>query len=341
MNIKRDSSKVKEGVWFVSDLHLTDREMSSTDNMAENSGRILDNILNTLIQDETIKVLILAGDIQHKIPTNRRLVTSWVIKLNQIKDVLLKRFPKEAVVYNNEEIVEEVNPLISLKGNHDIHKEGKYTFFDELEDLGVVGRYTNLVWKGVQYNLYDYGRAGEGLTNEFAKKDNVDKVVGLYHDAFAYEGCPNWMRDNIGNGVYDLSELEGIDVAVIGHIHDRIKPIKVSHETGETLFWQPGCIARTSYSAPNKRDEGYSALIDSDTLNLYAYDIPVVPYQQYFKTLTNDLKKERVNGLKEFSLNLSETVVNFNSYEDEIKEMDVDEAIKDKAIILIDDVQSK
>lgn len=339
MNIKRDNSKVKEGVWFVSDLHLSDREMSSTDKMADNSGRILDSILDTLESDERIKILILAGDIQHKIPTNRRMVTSWVVKLNRIREILETRFPEDVKVYNGEEEVEFINPLISLKGNHDIHKEGKYTLFDELEDLNVIGRYTNLVWKGIQYNLYDYGEAGQGLNHPFNKKEGVSKVVGMYHDAFAYEGCPNWMRDNIGNGVYELSQLEGLDVAVIGHIHDRIKPIKVEHDTSHTIFWQPGCIARTSYTSPNKRNDGYSAIIDAETALMYAYDIPVIPHEEYFKTLTNDLKKERVNSLKEFSLNLGENVINFNTYEEEIKAMDVDEEIKDKAIILIDEVQ--
>lgn len=314
--------------------------MSSTSRMVENSGVILDNIYQELLDNPHIKVLILAGDLQHKIPNNRQLVTSWIVKLKTIREELVKRFPEDVKVYKDGDLVEpnKVNPLISLKGNHDIHKEGKFTFFDELETLGYIGRYDSIVWGGTQYNLYDYGQADKGLEGVYERKE--DKVVGLFHDAFAYPGSPKWMMDNVGNGIYDLSQLQGLDVAIIGHIHDRISPIKVSHEDkSETIFWQPGCIARTSYSTPNKRDTGYSAYIDNTSLNMYALDIDVVSSKGYFKELKNDLKKAHENSLKEFSLNLSETTINFNSYEEEIQAMEVEESVKDKAILLIDEVQ--
>lgn len=343
LRVLKSLNTLEEGVWFVSDLHLSDRELNSTYKMVENSDVILDNIIKKLEENENIKMVVLLGDIQHRIPVKRRLITQWLIKFRRIKEILKDRMPENLTVYRGEEVVDydKINPLISLKGNHDYDKRGHYTFFDELEDLGYIGRYSKFILGDNQYNLYDYGDGNKGIEGIYAKEDNVNKVIGAYHDTFAYPGCPKWMLDDVEKGnALTLDELKGIDLAIVGHIHDRESPIKYSQEDGsDTLFWYAGSIARTQLKESTKRSEGLSGMVDNISLRLYYNDIDIVPWEDYFKTLKREVRKTRENNLKDFNLNLKENVIDFDSYEDEINSREIEDNVKEKSINLIREVE--
>lgn len=343
LRVLKTLNTLEDGVWFVSDLHLSDRELNSTYKMVENSDIILENIKQKLIDNPTIKVVVLLGDIQHRIPADRRQIIQWMNKLREIRTILEDRMPDNLVVYKGEEVVnrEDINPLISLKGNHDYDKRSNYTFFDELEDLEFIGRYTKFIYGDNQYNLYDYGKGNLGLDNVYKKEDNVNKVIGAYHDTFAYVGCPKWMEDDAKEGkAYTLDDLEGLDVAIVGHIHDREEPIKHKHDNGtETLFWYPGCIARTQHKESTRRDKGYSGLIDNNSLRIYECDIDVIKPDEYFKTLQREVKKSRENTLKDFNLKLEENIIDFDSYEDEINSKEMEDNVKERSISLIQEVE--
>lgn len=340
LDVLTEADSVEEGIWFVTDIHLKDTEMRTTKGAVINSSIILENILEKVKSNTAIKLVILAGDVQDRIPKDRRVSTSWKIMLNKIKEELLPRLTDDYVFYREGVEVSDRNPLISLKGNHDISKSKKYTFFDEISDLGIVGRYDSITVKGMQINLVDYGNVDNLGDEKYKKLEGTDKLVGLFHDTFLMPNSPKWVHDNLGNGVYTLDVLVGnnYDLALTGHIHDREDMLLLNDNT---LFWQVGCIARTSYESKNKRDIGYSALIDVENVVPYAYDIDVLPYNEYFTEIKNDSIKKVENEFKNFSLNTEEITLEFDDYEEKVRALNIREDVKEEVIISISKVKEE
>lgn len=336
-------STTEDCIWFITDLHLSDRELSTTKGMVSNSARILDEIYTTLLNNENIKVVILSGDIQHRTPNKREVISDWTYKLIQIRDLLEERCSNLGLkVYDKEgNLLDKYSPLFSLKGNHDIDKHIKFTYFDELLKLGVITNPKKIIYGKTQLNLLNYGDVGN-LDEEIYEKDlGIDNYVLLAHDYIYDDTAPQWAFELSEKGhAYHYSILEqlGYDKVLIGHIHEQRPIVELPFNT---LLWQVGCPARTSYTSNSERDEGYTAIINNNTLGLSALNLNLLHYEDYFKTVVTNARRERKNNLDEFSLNLDNASLVYESYEDSIDNMEgIDEVVKEKAKELIRRVEN-
>lgn len=328
----------EDSVWFITDLHLSDRELSTTKGMVSNSIRILDNIYDTLLNNENIKVVILSGDIQHRTPNKRETISDWTYKLIQIRDLLETRCRGlDLEVYNNEgNLMERYSPLFSLKGNHDYDKHVKFTYFDELLKLGVISNPKKIIYNKTQYNLLNYGDVGIIDDEVYNKDSRVENYVLLSHDYIYDNTAPQWAFELAEKGhAYHYNILEGLgyDVVLIGHIHEQRPIVELPFKT---LLWQVGCPARTSYTSNSERDEGYTAIIGNDSMVLNTLNLNLLHYEDYFKSVVTNARRERKNSLSEFSLNLDSANLVYDSYEGSIDSVEgIDEDIKEKAKELI------
>lgn len=337
-------------IFVAGDLHLHTKEIRSTKKMVDNNEVMLDGLYDTVSEQESIRLMLYAGDIQHATPSGKNTLfqtTMWENKFREMGVLMQERFdPKEVkVIMHTKEETREINqklrrkeiyPLFSLKGNHDIDNTEDFTFFDMLVEKGLLINPKALMVGTTQINFYNYGEAGEVRK----RYKGAEKVVGFYHDIIATEESPFWVGKH--PAYQDSEVLVGEDLAIIGHIHTESEPIIVDTvDGGKCVVWYIGSMGRTSYATGQIRSYGHSGVFNTEDLSkLGRVTIPLIPKEEYF----NMSKEMAVRGIKktysDFRLGLEEDVVRqYTDPRDDIRGLkDIPEDVMRVCVEILDEV---
>lgn len=348
---------------MVGDLHLHDKELTTTKGMRENNILMLKRLYDYLEENEDIKICIFEGDIQHKTPVSKTALyetSRWKFWLRKIGNLMSGRVPK-LVTFNREDFdSDRAHPmpakLFSLKGNHDIAKELRsmnqnidYTFFDDLIFEGILQNPKGIAFKDsgklyyIQFNNYE--EANAPLPQDILKND-MFTVIKLFHDTIDVPEQGDWVRiDKTSKGVYKGSEvLDNCSLGISGHIHEPLEPSLIETVSGNKVpFVQTGSMGRTSASDVHMRDVGYCTVLDTtDGLNVIQVQIPLIPVDDYYdwsKIMLNNQQKDSLKNSKNFNISLGDYERKFYDPKDDIKEMDIPADVKQNCLDVLDSLE--
>lgn len=339
----------------VGDLHLYDREMRSTKSMVDNSTVILEKLYEFIKDNEDIVILNINGDIQHKTPVNkfnRQEVAKWRYMFNKIGLLMRSRFKEHIKGYKLIGVSEEVQndfkkgmirPIFTTRGNHDIDTELRHTFFDDLLEEGLIVNSTGLLVqveeKQTFFSYRDYGIKERKMPKLNKKID----VIALEHNDLLHDASIIWKVPNAEKKFKTVEEVaDKTDVTILGHMHDKIDPFKVDTESGKSVIWQTGAMARTSFEESNKRDAGYGALMEFGNIeDFISVEFDLIPYKEYFSYKKMMRVNEHENEYKDFDLKMEEKERVSTNYEDDINSFeDVEDEVKEYAKKVIESIKN-
>lgn len=348
--------------------------MRFTVKMRENNVVMLRNLYEFVAEEESIKLVVFEGDLQHKTPSDLREVAKWRFwfkKLGRLMQQRMKTAPKIQFVGIDNHTKEglksgDIYPLVSCRGNHDdeikmkqkeqySHNDGgtlkseiQYTFFDELLSEGLIINPKGVAFKENGQHFYidirNYGEANRKLPKTVREGDW--KVMAVFHDNVLMPESPLWMLKSKGQeSVYDAEKvMEGVDVGILGHIHEKVDPIYITREDGsQGVLWQTGSMGRTSFKEENMRDVGYCGLLTTEDLTQFGeVEIDVIPAQEYFsfeKALAN---KKRNQEYKDFELRMDVVERQSRDPRDDIRDLeDVEDDVKECCIQILTEVMER
>lgn len=354
-------------ILFVGDLHLRERELSTTKGLVKNSIMILEGIKKVLEEDEDIKLVIFEGDIQHDTPKTQRTLretTIWKKLLGDIGSIISLRIPKLVIVprfdSNGSQVKQVPNalPLFTAKGNHDIEKtlrsvntEYNYTFFDDIIYTGTLQNPRGIIFKDLGQVYYiqlnNYGEITQPIVDEVISLDPNIKTIKVLHDTVKVASSPSWFN-LLGEDSYYVGEkvLGDCDVAVCGHIHEPLSPIDVKGDgtlgTKVTKYIQTGSMARTSFTDESMRDYGFCTILDtSNDLEVSELRIPLMPTVEYFnwkQINLNNIKKDAIKKGQMFNLDFNNVVKDQTDVRDTIENMIIQKEVKENILNTINEV---
>ena len=357
-------------VLFVGDMHLRERELSTTKGLVQSSSDMLDGIIEYVENDEEIKFVIFEGDIQHDTPKSQRTLretTIWKSKLSKLGSIIAGRGAKFiAVPREQEDGLEDKTPpnklpLFSLVGNHDIEKKLKsvykgynYTFFDDLLYTGTLQNPRGILFKDagmiyyIQFN--NYGEADEPISETIKELDPNIKCIKVLHDTVKVPTSPSWFgllgEDEYYNGEDILGDC---DLAICGHIHEPLAPVVVKGNgklgSGKTIFIQTGAMGRTSFTDDNMREFGYCTLMDTqDGINVSEVRIPLMDREEYFnwkQIHLNNTKKEAIKKGQMFNLDFGSIELNHSDPKEDIRQLDIEDTVKENCLDALNRVDNQ
>lgn len=357
-------------VLFVGDMHLRERELSTTKGLVQTSSDMLDGIIEFVENDEEIKFVIFEGDIQHDTPKSQRTLretTIWKSKLSKLGSIIAERGAKFITVPREQEDgVEDKTPpnklpLFSAVGNHDIEKKLKsvykgynYTFFDDLLYTGTLQNPRGILYKDAGKVYYiqinNYGEADMAIVDSVKELDSNIKRIKVLHDTVKVPSSPSWFGLLSEEEYYNGEDILGdCDLAVCGHIHEPLAPTVVQGNgtlgDGKTIFLQTGAMGRTSVTNDNMRDFGYCTLMDtSDGINVQEIRIPLMGREDYFnwkQIHLNNTKKEAIKKGQMFNLDFGSIELNHSDPKDDIRQLDIDENVKENCLDALNRVDNQ
>ncbi len=348
---------------MVGDLHLHDKELTTTKGMRENNILMLKSIYDYLEENEDIRLCIFEGDIQHKTPVSKTALyetSRWKFWLRKIGNLMSSRTPKLAKFQRADFDKDRAHPLpanlFSLKGNHDMATELRsmnqnvdYTFFDDLIFEGVIQNPKGIAFKdsGKLYyiQMNNYGEAEAALPKEISSNEMFN-VIKIFHDTIDVPEQGDWVRiDKTSKGVYKGSTvLENCSLGITGHIHEPLEPSIVTTDSGSKVaFVQTGSMGRTSASDVHMRDVGYCTVLDTtDGLNVIQVQMPLIPVDDYYdwsKIMLNTQQKDSLKNSKNFNISLGDYERKFYNPKDDIKEMDIPDDVKRNCLDILDKLE--
>lgn len=370
----------KGKVLLVGDLHLNAKEMVSTKKMVLNNMVMFESLYTYLENNTDINLVIFLGDIQHKTPSGKnssREVYRWNKAFSKIGKLMKPRYFEnnikvitsykvnddgininkygleipEAIDINEGIRNNELNPLFTLRGNHDIDVERvngltvsensdliPYTYYDSCISNGILINPDQLLINDeLLINFYNYGE----VEQVYPHYDTVKHTIGLYHDTIVTEDTPFWIRDS--GGVYTPEvAIKHEDVVYIGHIHERYEPVFVETEGKIVPIVVVGSMGRTSTNEGQIRDMGYCHEINLNELNATnSVELPVIPVSEYFNLREKIARRETADTLREFSLSMGDDVrdvAEFTDVRSLVNTLDIEPDIKATCISLLDEV---
>lgn len=349
-------------VLFVGDLHLYDRELSTTKRMRENNIEILKGIYEYLKNNEEIKLCVFEGDIQHKTPTSKGAlyeISKWKYWLRKIGDLMSERSPKLVIVQregvDKDRLHKMPANLFTLQGNHDMATELRsmnqnvdYTLFDDLLFEGILQNPRGVCFKdsGKLYyiQLNNYGEADAPVPKQILDKGNFN-IVKVFHDTIDVPEQENWVRIGGSKGVYKGSDvLVDAQLGIAGHIHNYLAPSVVDTVDGKSaVFVQTGSLGRTSASEMNMRDHGYCTVLDTtDGLDVIQVQIPLIDVDEYFdwaRIMLNNQQKESLKNSQNFNIALGDYERKHFDPKEDIKEMDIPEDVKENCLKTLESLE--
>lgn len=325
-------TEIKDGVLFVGDLHLYNREMRSTKKMIENNEVMLKNLHDFIEENENIHTVIFLGDIQHRTPYGKNTLSEtmkWEYWLEKMGKMVLKRFVKkkskvkmresgrdvceDGITFSQQLKERKGYPLFTLRGNHDIDNDGSFTFFDSCIKKGLLINPQIVVIDNTQYNFHNYG--------ELEKEYEVvaENIVGLYHDVIPTGDSQDWAVLDFKAKDYEdtVDDILGrVDLAVVGHIHTIFDPITHVFEDNskntrgnDVVVWYTGSMGRTASDKGQLRDVGYCGLIENSNLKSFGrVEIELIPVGEYFDLINITKRKADDEQFKDFTLGLKDTI---------------------------------
>ena len=344
-------------ILIAGDLHLYDKELTTTKGMRENSIIILEQLYKYLEEHTDINLCIFEGDIQHKTPSAKDSlyhVSRWKYWFNKIGNLMAERSPKLVVVPRNKEDKNEnhpmPSPLFTLKGNHDdaveLRSSVSYTLFDDLLFEGILRNPRGIIYKDagkmyyIQFN--NYQEADYPVPTEILNQEGI-KVIKLFHDAIDVPAQGNWIK--LDKKAYKGEEvLKDAHLGIAGHIHDPLKPtvIKTSDDK-KAIFLQTGSLGRTSAAEGNLRNHGYCTVLDTtDGLKVTEVKLPLMPSDDYYDwgaIMFNQQQKDAVSNRKNFNVSLGEYERQSYDPKEDIKNMDITSDVKENCLEVLEKIE--
>ena len=344
-------------VLLVGDLHLFDKELSTTKGFRENNTVMLERLYDYLKEHEEVCLCIFEGDIQHKTPSAKDSlyhVSRWKHWLHKIGDLMAERLPEIAVIPREGNEKNEnhpmPSPLFTLKGNHDMASELRssvdYTLFDDLLFEGILRNPKGIVYKDAGKRYYiqfnNYQEADAPVPEEILKEKDI-KVVKLFHDAIDVPTQGTWVK--LDKKAFNGSDvLQNTHLGIAGHIHDPLKPVVVETLNGKkSIFLQTGSMGRTSAADGNVRDHGYCTVLDTtDGLKVTEVKVPLIPSEDYFDwgaIMYNQQQRDALKNRKNFNVSLGDYERKSYDPKEDIKNMDITEDVKENCLNVLDNVE--
>lgn len=351
----------------VGDLHLWDRELSTTRGFVENSDLMLDAIIAYVEADPEIRIVNFEGDIQHSTPATKSTLlrtATWKRKLEKLGNIMLERQPTMHIIQragvDPEKLYKQPLPLFTAEGNHDVSKTLRrvgadnkriaiedYTFFDDLLYSGVMQNPRGYLFRDLGKDYYiqfnNYGEATAPIPDAIANKENII-AIKILHDTVRFEDSPSWLN-YLEDDVYEADDvLQDCRLAICGHIHEPLPPKMFVNTKGKNVvFVQTGAMARTSAVDKNIRDFGYCTLLDlKDGIDIVEVQLPIMPSDEYFdwsQIIINENKKQALKERKGFSLSFSEFQMSAYDPRQDIANMEIETDVKDNCIEVLDKIQ--
>ena len=256
---------VKAKVLVIGDLHISDRFSGRHKNYLENCFDCLDMIEKSIIDNE-ITHLICLGD--------------WIgIGLAE------KNLKERKTLLRLIQVLQKWNQLLkgnvySLKGNHDIGKN--MTDYDFLLSIGLLKHADTLDLGSCRIHMFDYGNENRAI-----EIDNNKYNIGCFHTNLLIEGLTTWYHGGVGVELSSLKNLEGISMAIAGHIHNPSMTLVSTSigNTGISLFY-PGCPTRPRLEN-NMWESCYGVILTIDNLmtNMDTITYTLKPLDEVFTSL--------------------------------------------------------
>lgn len=349
-----DMTKLK--VLFSGDIHAYDREIGATRGYADESTRNLRKLLLAYLESDAI-LHVLGGDIQHGMPEDLKLMSTWRSLLSQMRDAVRERLLASGMlerlkVYDaNGELMDIMNDhscLFSVKGNHDynrrVDRSESFTFFDDLVRSKIISVPSRIVFGKTEINLYSSKDFDKPLP---VYSDEIESVIGVYHDPILPDGQLNDVymgKKMISPNRYKF--FNRVDLAILNDIHYQVAPYKVVtvDDAGvgyETTAITHGSIGRTSYSESHKRDNALLTLVTIEDNGDLEYDLvpmELMPYRELFDHERVVKIKRRENMFQEFSLEIAKVDKVREDPRDEIRKMGLDDAVSTICLELLDEI---
>lgn len=212
--------KTFENCMFIGDPHVSSEQPSTR----HDDIHILDTVLDKLAQaakisHETKSYVLIEGDLLHNKKENNISLLNRLIKV-------LKSFyyPPLSVIGNHEKIESEIN-----------HKD----MITVLIQTGVIQAIEDnelTVRIKIKDQIVDIGGTNYGsiIPDKIKRSKKTNKVIWLTHH--------NLMFQQYYPGCQPLKEIDGVDLAVNGHIHDTKPQVQIK----KTTWWNTGNILRLS-----------------------------------------------------------------------------------------------
>ena len=335
---------------WVGDLHLYDREMKTTKGMVKNNLVMLEGLYDFIEQDPEISIILFAGDIQHKTPRKLKESYQWRVWFKKLGHLMQSRWDEHnlweqvTIIYRDEPPVMGAYPVFSLRGNHDSEvinrRQDDFTFFDELEQEGLIQNPKALITDTSYIDFRNYGEAD--LVNE----GQDVPVITLLHDLVYHSQSKSYIdliKQTQPDTSYDAHQvLLTTDLALVGHIHDPEDVVTEQINGREVRILQGGSMGRTSATQVNYRDIGYTYTVDLDTLSLTKNEIPLLPYKEFFDIRDILKRTHKQDEFADFSLTLEDVEMSQYSVVESIQAaVGVDAKVKQEALRLLEQEQLK
>lgn len=346
-------SENNNSVLVIGDLHLYDREMSSTKGYVNSNMVMLDNLYSYIESNEHIKVVIFEGDIQHKTPVKIKESYKWRKWFRKLGQLMYERLDESGLTLeiHERDDIESLGldfryPVFSVKGNHDMEATNRstrdFTFFDELLHEGYIQNPKGLTLNNDLYiDCRNYGEAARELDTTLTEGK---RVIGLFHDTLYHNTSPDYLRlirDVNPDNAYDAhTVLKGLDLALAGHIHDPETLEHVLADGTEVPYLQTGSMGRTSFGGGHLRDVGYVVEVDINTVEPLRVEVPILPVDEFFNLQRLASRNRDVVDYQTFNLDMDTVEDVAYSVEEAILSMGhVPSEVKDMAITLLRDEQ--
>ena len=216
-------------VMIVGDIHFSDVFKGKHISYIENCSWVLKQITHKLKETKPT-ALVLLGDLVGWTETN--------IKSREMLSLFI-RVLKE---WN------QICPVYSLRGNHDIKG---YPDFNLFAELGLIitstacGGYFDYYASEAdtipqaRFHMLDYKSEGRKLDLPNNPKTSN---IALVHNNFTVSGATNWYQEHDGIELSMQTNLYGVDLVVAGHIHNP-SPNIITTTLGEKqcMLCYPGC----------------------------------------------------------------------------------------------------
>lgn len=295
----------------IPDLHLYDKNISSTVDYKDECIRILEAVVS-IVEKEELDAVVIGGDMYHG------MLTKLDFYLETIK--YIKRL-KEKMDDN----------LLTIKGNHDISAKHSFTFYDlTVESLNLNRERTISYCNGnVVVNLFDYTDSISNLVRSRAEDCKVH--IGIYHNFITPKGLMLNATDKVKFYPEDSNIFDNIDVAIINHIHAQGGLTECVVNGNKLKVLIPGSLNRISLSESHLRNNAFLPLVEvDDEFNVDAkfIEIGLTDIDEFFNIKKSLEIKKVAASFNEFSNKLESIKLSFDKPENDLEKLDIDEEIK-------------
>lgn len=332
-------------ILHIPDIHLFDTEVGCSIGYPEESVKILDEIKEEFLVGE-YDLITLGGDIQHAKLNVTKYISIFFKKMKELGEMVKNRIEERGIteelrVYDSKgeqiELKERGCILFTVKGQHDKNVNEKFTFFNMLEENGVLINPSVIIFNKTQINLFNYTRKENELKRE--REDGIKSLIGIYHNPIMESGI--FLDTVIGKTVNPVKHgiFDNVDLAIVNDIHMPLPARELNSNGHKTVIVTPGSLGRTSFNKSHDRDTGniLAITINSESeIECEVIEVELTPAEQFFNRTEIIKKKARENAFKDFSLEVENVKLGYFDIVEEIYKKVTDEEIREICLMIVE-----